>query len=59
MCPLFLTLTISLQSDGKLGKMIPLISYAVITITVGVCSIRLPETNNRKLMETVAEVEIK
>nr|XP_022308955.1 organic cation transporter protein-like [Crassostrea virginica] len=46
-------------SDGKLGKMIPLISYAVITITVGVCSIRLPETNNRKLMETVAEVEIK
>ncbi|XP_065929255.1 organic cation transporter protein isoform X2 [Magallana gigas] len=42
-------------TDGKLGKMLPLIVYAVLTITVGLVSLRLPETNKRKLTETVEE----
>ncbi|XP_011414351.3 organic cation transporter protein [Magallana gigas] len=44
--------------DGKMGKMLPLITYAVITIAVGLCSIRLPETNNRKLTATIQDVTI-
>ncbi|XP_056008133.1 organic cation transporter protein-like [Ostrea edulis] len=45
-------------TDGKMGKMVPLIAYSVLTITVGLISIRLPETNKRKLMETVHDVSI-
>ncbi|XP_056008132.1 organic cation transporter protein-like [Ostrea edulis] len=44
-------------TDGKMGKMLPLIAYAVLTITVGLLSIRLPETNKQKLIETVKEVD--
>jgi hypothetical protein len=40
-----------------MGKMLPLIVYAVLTITVGLLSIRLPETNKRKLIATVHEAE--
>ncbi|XP_056008131.1 organic cation transporter protein-like [Ostrea edulis] len=43
-------------TDGKMGKMLPLIVYAVLTITVGLLSMRLPETNKQKLIETVHEV---
>jgi hypothetical protein len=45
------------KTDGKMGKMLPLIVYAVLTITVGLLSIRLPETNKRKLIATVHEAE--
>lgn len=45
--------------EGKMGKMLPLITYAVITIAVGLCSIKLPETNNRKLIATIGEVKIR
>ncbi|XP_061185482.1 organic cation transporter protein-like [Saccostrea echinata] len=45
-------------TDGKIGKMLPLITYSVITIIVGLLSIQLPETNKRKLIETVEEVEV-
>lgn len=47
------------QTDDKVGKMLPLITYAVLSITVGLCSLKLPETNKRKLMETVGEIELK
>ncbi|XP_048755771.1 organic cation transporter protein-like isoform X2 [Ostrea edulis] len=46
-------------TDDKVGKMLPLITYAVLSITVGLCSLKLPETNKRKLMETVGEIELK
>lgn len=41
--------------EGKVGRMLPLIVYAVLTITVGLVSLRLPETNKRKLIETMEE----
>lgn len=52
---LVMTICVIRQTDGKLGKMLPLIVYAVLTITVGLVSLRLPETNKRKLTETVEE----
>jgi OCT family organic cation transporter-like MFS transporter 4/5 len=47
----------SFQADGKFGKALPLIIFGGSTIIVALLSIKLPETNGRKLLENVKDVD--